>query len=74
MIEFTACLGDPEIAFIDNPNQPANSVKANLIDETASITKNGRLFKYVQLPRQSLYAVVRNKQFQGSSTNNENAG
>jgi len=20
MIEFTACMGDPEIAFIDNPN------------------------------------------------------
>ena len=42
MIDFTACIGDPEFVFIDNPNQPANSVKSNLIDETASVNKNGR--------------------------------
>lgn len=59
MIDFTACLGDPEFVFIDNPNQPANSVKANLVDEAASVTKNGRQYKYVQLPRKSLYIVVR---------------
>jgi hypothetical protein len=42
MIDFTPCIGDPEFVFIDNPNQPANSVKASLIDEAGSATKNGR--------------------------------
>ena len=59
MIDFTQCVGDTEYVFIDNPNQPAQSVKANLVDEVTSQVKNGRQYRYVQLPRKSLYIVVR---------------
>ncbi len=71
MIDFTPCVGDPEYVFIDNPNQPAHSVKANLVDQVTTQIKNGREYRYVQLPRKSLYIVVRQKQFEATAGNTQ---
>jgi hypothetical protein len=62
LVDFIACVGDPEFLFIDNPTSK------NPVNFDLGQLKNGKQYRYIVLPRSSLYVVVRQKQFEGSNT------
>jgi hypothetical protein len=60
-VEFTPCIGDTEFLIVDNAHLGLNQVGSESKEFAAAITqfKHGRFFKYLPLPRDHVYILVR---------------
>jgi len=64
-IDFTPCIGDPEFLIVDNPNLGSNQRKSELKFEPENTIQNayGRQYQYIALPKEKLFILVRQKQY-----------
>lgn len=62
MIEFAECLGAADYMFVESP-QKINT-RAEGIKILNKKTEFGRDYRFVMLPRESMYILVRPKQFE----------
>ena len=67
MIEFTPCVGDTEFLIIDNPYLGKHQIGSESKEFSQAVTqqKHGRFYKYIPLPRDNIYILTRQKQFEG---------
>ncbi len=73
MIEFTPCIGDPEFIIVENPQlgKHQSGIESKAFSDAVTQNKHGRTFKYIPLPRDNMYILVRQKQFEGGVERDE---
>lgn len=59
MVDFTPCIGAPDYDFIENPSHPSKVMEENKFSFFMSQYRHGRIYKFLQLPRDKLFIVVK---------------
>ena len=71
LVEFSECIGQADISFINSStdiNQITNDITYLKFDQ------NGKTFYNVELPRDSLYFLVKPRTFQGENEDDQSTG